>query len=61
MPFKNPSLRNHLVCAKFAHTTTVIKESLIPYEKTMIKTISKMKVFAMRAPDSEIGKHENRA
>lgn len=26
-PLKS-SLRNHLVCAKYAHTTTVIKESL---------------------------------
>ena len=37
MPFKNPSLRNHMVCAKYAHTTTVIKESLNTVEKNYDK------------------------
>ena len=40
----------------------VVKESLNTVrKKTMIKTICKMKILAMRAPNSEIGKHENRA
>ena len=37
IPFKNPSLRNHLVCAKYAHTTTVIKESLNTVRKNYDK------------------------